>query len=213
MVFAPGRWTGERIKRHGEETYVIQQCDSPLAAHRSERGRRSDDNEGPDHEPRQEAIERRYPRPTRQAKVVSHRLLADREVTLSGPCDRSAMTRHRWIADQLMEFIPEGGYPAVSEAFWTLRRSGLSCSGGSSDLSTTGPIWPRFSGGPSTRRRSRVLELHRQSSAKSRSTGFPKKPVPRPPWFSGASRRIRKPRLSPSGLPLELSTTRRPGQA
>ncbi len=30
-IRAPGRWTGERIKRHGEETYVIEQCDSPLA--------------------------------------------------------------------------------------------------------------------------------------------------------------------------------------
>src|SRR5206468_8736047 len=30
-IRSPGRWTGERIKRHGEETYVIEQCDSPLA--------------------------------------------------------------------------------------------------------------------------------------------------------------------------------------
>ena len=71
-IRAPGRWTGERIKRHGEETYLIEQCDSPLALRIAlERGRRTDDNEGPDHEPRREAIERRHTRPTRQAKVVS----------------------------------------------------------------------------------------------------------------------------------------------
>ena len=30
-IRAPGRWTGERVKRDGDETYVIEQCDSPLA--------------------------------------------------------------------------------------------------------------------------------------------------------------------------------------
>ena len=30
-IRAPGRWTGERTKQDGEETYVIEQCDSPLA--------------------------------------------------------------------------------------------------------------------------------------------------------------------------------------
>src|SRR5208337_4814176 len=67
------------------------------------------------------------------------------------------LTRHRWIADHLMEFIPKGDIRRSPEAFWTLRWSGLFCSGGSSDSLATGQIWPRFSSGPSTQLQSRVF--------------------------------------------------------
>jgi hypothetical protein len=30
-IRADGRWTGERRKQDGDEVYVIEQCDSPLA--------------------------------------------------------------------------------------------------------------------------------------------------------------------------------------
>ena len=29
-INATGRWTGERVQRDGDETYMIDQCDSPL---------------------------------------------------------------------------------------------------------------------------------------------------------------------------------------
>ncbi len=118
MVFAPGRWTGERIKRHGEETYVIEQCDSPLAlriALREEGGPTTtkvlitnlDEKELSDDILVRLAKRRFYPidswqivKSLFQAHAIDPRL-----------------TRHRFIGDHLMEFIPNGGYPAVSGGF------------------------------------------------------------------------------------------------
>ena len=117
-IRAPGRWTGERIKRHGEETYVIEQCDSPLAlriALREEGGATTtkvlitnlDEKQLSDDILVRLAKRRLFPidswqivKSLFQAHAIDPRL-----------------TRHRWIADHLMEFIPEGGYPAVSGGF------------------------------------------------------------------------------------------------
>ena len=52
-IRSPGRWTGGRTRQDGEETYVIEQCDSPLAlriALRAAGG--AIDDQGPDHESR-----------------------------------------------------------------------------------------------------------------------------------------------------------------
>ena len=42
------------------------------------------------------------------------------------------LTRHRWIAELLMEFIPEGGYPAVTGRV-SGRRDGLADLAGAGD--------------------------------------------------------------------------------
>ncbi|HKI20938.1 MAG TPA: BREX-2 system phosphatase PglZ, partial [Isosphaeraceae bacterium] len=117
-IRAPGRWTGERIKRHSEETYVIDQCDSPLAlriALREEGGPTTtkvlitdlDDKELSDDILVRLAKRRLFPidsweivKSLFQAHAIDPRL-----------------TGHRFIADDLMEFIPEGGYPAVAGGF------------------------------------------------------------------------------------------------
>ena len=117
-IRAPGRWTGERIKRHGEETYVIEQCDSPLAlriALREEGGPSTtkvlitnlDEKQLSDDILVRLAKRQLFPidswqivKSLFQAHAIDPRL-----------------TRHRFIADYLMEFIPDGGYPAVSGGF------------------------------------------------------------------------------------------------
>jgi len=117
-IRAPGRWTGERVKREGTETYVIEQCDSPLAlriALREDGGPSAtkvlitslDDKELSDDILVRLAKRQLFPidswqivKSLFQAHAIDPRL-----------------TRHRWIADYLMEFIPEGGYPTVSGGF------------------------------------------------------------------------------------------------
>jgi hypothetical protein len=117
-IRAPGRWTGERIKRHGEETYLIEQCDSPLAlriALREEGGPTTtkvlitnlDEKELSDDILVRLAKRRLYPidswqivKSLFQAHSIDPRL-----------------TQHRFVADHLLEFIPDGGYPAVSGGF------------------------------------------------------------------------------------------------
>ena len=113
-----GRWTGERLKQDGQETYVIEQCDSPLALRIALR-----DDGGPS---------------TTKVLITSlddKDLSADILVRLAKrkliPIDSwqivkslfqahavdPRLTRHSWIADYLMQFIPEGGYPTVSGGF------------------------------------------------------------------------------------------------
>ncbi len=117
-IRAPGRWTGERIKRHGEETYVIEQCDSPLAlriALREEGVPTTtkvlitdlDDKELSDDILVRLAKRRLFPiDPWQIVKSLFQAHAIDPRVA-----------RHRFIADDLLEFIPEGGYPAVSGGF------------------------------------------------------------------------------------------------
>ena len=152
-IRAPGRWTGERIKRHGEETYVIEQCDSPLAlriALREEGGPSTTKVLITSLDEKQLSDDILVRLAKRQ--LFPDRLLADRQVALSGPCDRSAADAAS-LGSPITSWssFPTGDIRRSPAAFWTPRRSGLSCSGGSSDWSTTGPIWPRFSGGRSRR--------------------------------------------------------------
>ena len=86
-IRAPGRWTGERMKKDGEETYLIEQCDSPLAIRIALR-----DDGGPtttkvlittlDEKELSDDILVRLAKRT----AVPDRLLADHQVAVSGPC-------------------------------------------------------------------------------------------------------------------------------
>ena len=113
-----GRWTGDRMKEDGEETYLIEQCDSPLAlriALRANGGPRTtqvlitslDDKELSDDILVRLAKRRLFPidswqivKSLFQANAIDPRLM-----------------RHPWIADDLMEFIPKGGYPVAPGGF------------------------------------------------------------------------------------------------
>lgn len=117
-IRSPGRWTGERIKQHEGETYVLEQCDSPLAMRIALR-----EAGGPttttvlitnlaENELSGDILVRLAKRklyPIESWQIVKS-LFQAHEID-------PRLRRHRWIADHLMEFIPEGGYPAVSSGF------------------------------------------------------------------------------------------------
>ncbi len=117
-IRAPGRWTGARIKQHGDDVYVIEQCDSPLALRIALKAEDSltatkvlitslEDSQLSDDILVRLTKRRLFPvdswqivKSLFQAHAVDPRL-----------------TRHPWIADSLMELNPEGGYPAVAGGF------------------------------------------------------------------------------------------------
>ncbi|MFI5456745.1 MAG: BREX-2 system phosphatase PglZ [Isosphaerales bacterium] len=117
-ILAPGRWAGERQNQDGEETYRIEQCDSPLAmriALREERGPNTttvlitglDEKELSDDILVRLAKRRLFPidlwqiiKSLFQAHAIDPRL-----------------TRHGWMADKLMKLLPDGGYPAATGGF------------------------------------------------------------------------------------------------
>jgi hypothetical protein len=117
-IRAPGRYTGEKTKQHGDQTYVIEQCDSPLALRIALRDEPSatttkvlitglDDKELSDDILVRLAKRRLFPvdawqivKSLFQAHAIDPRLM-----------------RHHWIADSLIEYEPEVGYPAVAGGF------------------------------------------------------------------------------------------------
>ena len=117
-IHASGRWTGDRHKQDGAETYLIEQCDSPLAVRIVLREHVDDQtikvlitnleesDLGNDVLLRL-AKQRLFPveswqivKSLFQAHTIDPRL-----------------TRHRWIAEYLMDWIPTDGYPPVSGGF------------------------------------------------------------------------------------------------
>jgi len=117
-IRASGRWTGERRKEDGPETYLIDQCDSPLAmriALRDPDGEGTtkvlvtgldDKNLGDDILIR---LTKRRLFPIDSWQIVKSLFQAQ--------AIDPRLTRHRWIAECLMDWIPTGGYPPVSGGF------------------------------------------------------------------------------------------------
>jgi hypothetical protein len=117
-IRAPGKWTGEGMKRDGEQVYVIHQCDSPLAMRIALREEVSpeatkvlvtslDEQELSEEILMRLAKRRLFPldawqlvKSLFQASAIDPRL-----------------TRHRFIAEYLMEYAPSGGYPAAAGGF------------------------------------------------------------------------------------------------
>ncbi|AMV19859.1 BREX-2 system phosphatase PglZ [Planctomyces sp. SH-PL14] len=117
-IHSTGRWTGESLNHHGGETYLIRQCDSPLALRLAlrtpadtntitvlltplEDSELSDDIRVRLAKQRLVQIEAwQIVRTLFQAQAVDPRL-----------------ARHRWMADLLLESIPSEGYPAARGAF------------------------------------------------------------------------------------------------
>jgi hypothetical protein len=117
-IHAPGRWTGEREKRDGNQVYVIYQCDSPLAMRVALREQADAtafkvlvtnlEEKDLSEDIRLRLAKRRlYPidswqivKSLFQARTVDPRL-----------------TRHPWIADMLMDLIPEEGHSMARGGF------------------------------------------------------------------------------------------------
>lgn len=117
-IRAPGKWTGDRTKRDGDQLYVIEQCDSPLSIRIALR-------------------EELLPNATKvlvtnlDEKDLSEDILvrlAKRQLftldawqivksLFQAHAIDPRITKHRWIADYLMEYHPQGGYPLAGGGF------------------------------------------------------------------------------------------------
>ncbi|MSR60010.1 MAG: BREX-2 system phosphatase PglZ, partial [Planctomycetaceae bacterium] len=122
-IRASGRWTGESPRRDGEHSYVIRQCDSPLAMRMALREpveaettlvliTNLDDTQLSDdillRLPKQKLFQIKpweIVRSLFQAHAVDRRL-----------------TRHGWIAQALLEEIPTEGYPPARAGFLDAER-------------------------------------------------------------------------------------------
>ena len=117
-IRAAGRWTAERQKREGEQSYLIQQCDSPLAMRLALR------------EPVDEATTKILITPLEE-KDLSEDILLRLAKRRLFPIDtwqivRSLfqaqtvdprLTRFGWIAEMLLDLVPAEGYPAARGGF------------------------------------------------------------------------------------------------
>lgn len=116
-----GRWTSERQKRDGEQSYLIEQCDSPLALRLALR------------EPADEATTKILITPLEE-KDLSEDILLRLAKRRLFPVDswqivRSLfqaqtvdprLARYGWIAEMLLDLIPTEGYPAARGGFLDL---------------------------------------------------------------------------------------------
>jgi len=116
-IRSPGRWTGQRQRQEGDETYFIEQCDSPLAmriALREEAEDKTkvlitslDDSDlGDDILIR---LTRRRLFPIDSWQIVKSLFQAH--------AIDPRLTRHAWIAAYLMDLIPAEGYPPATGGF------------------------------------------------------------------------------------------------
>ncbi len=117
-IRSAGRWTGERRREDGDELYMIEQCDSPLAMRIALR----EEGDG-------KVIR------VLVTRLENKDLSADILVRLAKcqlfPIDSwqivkslfqaraidPRIIRHRWIAERLLEFIPEDGYAPAPGGF------------------------------------------------------------------------------------------------
>jgi hypothetical protein len=117
-IRAPGKWTGEPMKRDGDQVYFIQQCDSPLAMRIALR--EEIDSQvtkvlvtGLDEKELSEDILLRLAKrqlfPLDAWQVVKSLFQAN--------SIDPRLVRHRFVAESLMEYAPSGGYPVASGGF------------------------------------------------------------------------------------------------
>lgn len=116
-IRAQGRWTGERHKQDGSELFVIDQCDSPLAMRIALRSDEVDATKvlitGLDEKDLGEDILLRLTK-RRLFPIDSWQIV---KALFQAQAIDPRLTRHRWIAECLMDWIPTGGYPPVSGGF------------------------------------------------------------------------------------------------
>ena len=117
-IRASGKWAGDRMKLDGDQVYFIHQCDSPLAMRIALREEVNPQATkvlvtGLDEKELSEDILLRLAKrrlfPLDAWQIVKSLFQA----TAIDP----RLTRHRWIAEYLMEYTPSEGYPVVSGGF------------------------------------------------------------------------------------------------
>ena len=143
-IQAAGRWTAERQRRDGEQSYLIQQCDSPLAMRLALR------------EPADEATTKILITPL-EDKDLSQDILLRLAKRRLFPIDPWQIVRSLfqalsvdprlshcgWIAEMLLDLVPAEGYPAARGGFldadtvWPLLlRHGIGLTADSPDLTS-----------------------------------------------------------------------------
>lgn len=117
-IRAPGRWTGETERRDGDQAYLIEQCDSPLAMRLALR-RAADTSTTKilitsleDKDLSEDILLRLAKRrlfPVDPWQIV-------RSLFAAHAVD-PRLTRHGWIAELLLDLVPAEGYPAARGGF------------------------------------------------------------------------------------------------
>jgi hypothetical protein len=117
-IHSEGRWTGESRKRDGDETYVIEQCDSPLAMRIALRGNL---------DPAMTTVLITSLNDNELSKDILLRLIRRRlfhldsweivKTLFQAHAIDPRVAQHRWIAEFLMSQLSDGGYPPVSSGF------------------------------------------------------------------------------------------------
>jgi len=143
-IHASGRWTGDRHKQDGAETYLIEQCDSPLAMRIALR----------EHVDAQTIkvlitnLEESDLGNDVLLRLVKQRLFPVESWQIVKSLFQAhtidpRLTRHHWIAEYLIDWIPTDGYPPVSggfldaETIWSILLScGIGLTGDRPDLLT-----------------------------------------------------------------------------
>lgn len=116
-IRAAGKWTGERLKQEGQETFQIEQCDSPLQMRMA---LQEDDGvavkiliTGLDERDLGDDILVRLTKrrlfPMDRWQIVKA-LFQAREID-------PRVTRHGWIAEALLDAVPAGGFPPAPGGF------------------------------------------------------------------------------------------------
>ncbi|MGM0491136.1 MAG: BREX-2 system phosphatase PglZ, partial [Planctomycetota bacterium] len=116
-IRSTGRWTGNRERREGEDTYLIDQCDSPLAMRLALRER----NENATHIlvtplDDKDLGDDILVRLTKRRLFAVNSWQIVRSLFQARTVD-PRLTRHNWIADYLMDAVPPDGYPPAGGGF------------------------------------------------------------------------------------------------
>jgi hypothetical protein len=113
-----GRWTGERQRQDGDDLYVIDQCDSPLAMrialkeHSNHQATKVLITSLDDKDLSDDILLRLTKR--RLFPIESWQIV---KTLFQAQAIDPRLTRHSWIAESLMSWIPAEGYPPVSGGF------------------------------------------------------------------------------------------------
>lgn len=117
-IRAPSRWTGEKEKRDGDQTYLIYQCDSPLAMRLALRER----TDGVTTKVLVTGLEEKELSQDILIRLTKRRLFSidSWEIVRSLFQARSIdprLVRHPWLANALLELIPARDVPPARSGF------------------------------------------------------------------------------------------------
>jgi hypothetical protein len=117
-IRAPGRWSGNAPPTEGDETYLIRQCDSPLAmrlALREEAGEQVTKVLVTNLEEKDLSADILVRLTRRRLYQIDNWQIVSS--LFQAQTVDSRLTRHSWIADALLELVPSEGYPSARGGF------------------------------------------------------------------------------------------------